>query len=124
MECARCKQTILEGESYNYYGKILCEDCYIQAIEPPRTCDVAAVHAAKTHREMYGQTGTEGLTDQQKNIFEYVKKHNKATKSELSSTFGLSDSELDRQISVLRHCEIIKARKIENEIYIVPFDLE
>ena len=124
MECAHCKQTVPEYDSYNYYGKILCEDCYIQAIEPPRTCDVAAVHAAKTHREMFGQTGTDGLTEQQKDIFEHVKKHNKATKSELISIFGLSASELDRLISVLRHCELIKARKIENEIYIVPFDLE
>ncbi|HYE67015.1 MAG TPA: hypothetical protein VEA58_00300 [Anaerovoracaceae bacterium] len=124
MECARCKVTIPEGDSYNYYGKTLCEDCYIQAIDPPRTCDVAAVHAAKTHREMFGQEGTEGLTEQQKNIVEYVKKHNKATKSELISTFDLSAPELDRLIAVLRHCELIKARKIENEIYIVPFDLE
>ena len=124
MECAQCKQTVPEGESYNYYGKILCEDCYIQAIEPPRTCDVAAVHAAKTHRELFGQTGTEGLTEQQKNIYDYVKKNDKATKPELISTFGLSVSELDRLVSVLRHCELIKARKIENEIYIVPFDLE
>lgn len=124
MECARCNQIVPEDETYNYYGKILCEDCYIQAIEPPRTCDVAAVHAAKTHREMLGQTGTDGLTELQKNIFEYVKKHNKATKPELISSFGLSVPELDRLISVLRHCELIKARKIENEIYIVPFDLE
>lgn len=124
MECARCKQTIPEGDNYNYYGKTLCEDCYIQAIEPPRTCDVAAVHAAKTHREMHGQTGTEGLTELQKNIYDYVKNNNKATKPELISTFGLSASELDRLIPVLRHCELIKARKIENEIYIVPFDLE
>jgi len=124
MECARCKQTVPEGDSYNYYGKILCEDCYIQAIEPPRTCDVAAVHAAKTHREMFGQTGTEGLTEQQKDIVEYVNKQNKATKPELISTFGLSAPELDRLIAVLRHCELIKARKIETEVYIVPFDLE
>lgn len=124
MECARCKQAIPEGESYDRHGKILCEDCYILEIEPPRTCDVAAVHAAKTHREMYGQTGTEGLTEQQKIIFEYVKKHNQATKPELISTFDMSAPELDRLIAVLRHCELIKARKIENEIYIVPFDLE
>ena len=124
MECARCKQTIPEGEACKYCGKILCEDCYIQAIEPLRTCDVAAVHSAKTHRALFGQTGTDGLTEQQKSIFEYVKKQNKVTKSELINTFGLSVLELDKQISVLRHCELIKARKIENEIYIVLFDLE
>lgn len=124
MECARCNQTIPEGESYERYGKTLCEDCYIIAIEPPRTCDVAAVHAAKTHREMLGQTGAEGLTEQQKNIYEYIKKNGKATKPELISTFGMSSAELDRLIAVLRHCELIKARKMEDEVFIVPFDLE
>lgn len=124
MECTRCKQPIPEGESCNYHGKILCEDCYIQAVEPLRTCDVAAVHSAKTHRAMSGQTGTEGLTEQQKNIFEYVKKHGKATKQELIGTFGLSALELDKLVAVLRHCELIKARKIDSEIYIVPFSLE
>ena len=124
MECERCKQPIPEGEACNYCGKVLCEDCYIQAIEPLRTCDVAAVHSAKTHRAMFGQTGTDGLTELQKNIFEHVKKHSKTTKSELISTFDLSVLELDKQISILRHCELIKARKIENEIYIVPFDFE
>jgi predicted HTH transcriptional regulator len=124
MECARCKQLIPEGEECNYNGKVLCEDCYIQAIEPLRTCDVAAVHSAKTHRAMYGQTGTDGLTELQKNIYEYVKKQGKATKPELISTFGLSALELDKQISILRHCELTKARKVENEIYIVLFDLE
>ena len=124
MECERCKQPIAEGEACNYCGKVLCEDCYIQAIEPLRTCDVAAVHSAKTHREMLGQTGTEGLMELQKNIYEYVKKHGKVTKPVLISTFNLSALELDKQISILRHCELIKARKIENEIYIVPFDFE
>jgi predicted HTH transcriptional regulator len=124
MECARCKQPIPNGEECNYYGKVLCEDCYIQAIEPLRTCDVAAVHSAKTHRAMLGQTGTDGLTELQKNIFEYITKQSKVTKAELISTFDLSALALDKQISILRHCELTKARKIENEIYIVPFDFE
>ncbi|MCR4436402.1 MAG: hypothetical protein QHH06_11085 [Clostridiales bacterium] len=124
MECARCKQPIPEGEECNYYGKILCEDCYIEAAEPPKTCDVAAVYSAKKHRALAGQTGTEGLTEQQKNIYEYVKKHGKATKQELLDALGLSPRDMDRQLPILRHCELLKAHKIGQEIYIVPFDFE
>lgn len=124
MECAYCRQTIPEDEECNYLGKVLCEDCYIRAAEPLRTCDVAAVHSAKTHREMAGQTGMDGLTQQQKTICEYVIKHSKATKQELCGEFGIAAYELDKQIAILSHCEILKARKIDNEIYIVPFDFE
>jgi len=123
MECAYCKQTIPEDESCNYWGKILCEDCYIQAVEPHRTCDVAAVHAAKTHRAMSGQTGTDGLTELQKIIYEYVVKNGKATKQQLCINFNLTAMEMDTQMSIFRHCELLKGRKIDDKVYIVPFEL-
>lgn len=122
MNCARCLEPIPEGESYDHYGQTLCEDCYIGAIEPPRTCDVAAVHSAKTHRAMTGQTGTDGLTELQKDIFNYVKNQGKATKAELAKKFKLPEWELDKQFAVLRHCELLKGRKEGNTIYLVPFD--
>ena len=124
MECEYCKQTIPEGESCNYIGKILCEDCYIQAVEPHRTCDVAAVHAATTHRALSGQTGTDGLTDLQKRIYEYVIKIGKATKQELCVIFHLTALEMDVQMSIFRHCELLKGRKIDEVVYVVPFELE
>ena len=124
MECAYCRQTIPEGEECHYSGKILCENCYIRAAEPLRTCDVAAVHSAKTHRQMAGQTGLDGLTDQQKAICEFVARKGKATKEELCHEFGISAYEIDKQIAILRHCEILKGRKLNNGVYVVPYDLE
>lgn len=122
MKCARCQDPVPDGESYDFYGQTLCEDCYIGAIEPPRTCDVAAVHSAKKHRAMAGQTGTEGLTELQKDIYNYIKKQGKVTKPELAAKFKLPEWELDKQFAVLRHCELIKGRKEENKIYLVPFE--
>lgn len=124
MECSRCKQPIPEGESCNFNGKILCEDCYVQAVEPRRTCDVAAVHAAKTHREQSGQTGSEGLTEQQKLIYEYVVAHPQTPKKDLARKLGLSNEIVENHLTTLRHCELIKSRKIGNEIVVVPFDFE
>ncbi len=122
MKCARCQNQIPDGEGYDYYGQVFCEDCYVGAVEPPRTCDVAAVHAAKSARAMAGQTGTEGLTELQKNIYDYVKQHGKATKAELVEKFKLADWELDKQFAVLRHCELLKGRKEGNRIYVIPFE--
>ena len=100
----------------------MCKDCYIAAVAPPKPCDVAAVHSAKAHRAAAGQTGTNGLTQLQKDMYNYIKSKGKATKQEWCEKFILSPLELDRQIAVLRHCEVLKANKIDSVIYIVPFE--
>lgn len=122
MNCAKCKDLIPEGEQYNHDGQVLCEDCYLDAIEPPRTCDVAAVHSAKKTRALAGQTGVEGLTDLQKDIYNFIKEQGKVTKSELLEKFQLSERELEKQFAVLRHCELLKGRKEGNIIYLIPFE--
>lgn len=122
MLCERCGETILEGESYNHRGKTLCEDCYIGALQPPKSCDVAAVHSATKHREIVGQSGTDGLTDLQREIYNALKRQEKLTRKELMQQFRLQEWELEKQIAILRHCELVKARKIEDQIYIVLFD--
>ena len=121
MECTKCNDVIPKGEECNYLGKMVCEDCYILAVSPPKTCDVAAVHSAKKHREAMGQTGTEGLTDLQKDIIAFIKE-NQVTKPEIAQKFNLKQSDLERQFAVLRHCEVLKAKKVDDKIYIVPFD--
>lgn len=39
MQCDRCKNVIEEGEEREHAGRILCEDCYMDALSPARTCD-------------------------------------------------------------------------------------
>lgn len=122
MNCDRCQEIIPEGEVCNYRGQNLCEDCYMGALQPPKSCDVAAVYSAKIHRQATGQTGVEGLTELQKEIYHYLKEQGKATKLELQEKFDLPQWELDKQFAVLRHCELLKARKEGEKIYLVPFD--
>src|SRR5680860_169076 len=113
MNCERCNILIPEGESYSHRGKTYCEDCYIGVLKPPKTCDVAAVHSAKTHREKLGLKGTEGLTNLQKDIYFYIKDHEKAPKQELTDYFKLPVWELENQFAILRHCELVKGQKRE-----------
>lgn len=47
MICEMCKEQIAEGDQCNHLGKILCEDCYVEAIEPPRTCDYSCCSAPR-----------------------------------------------------------------------------
>ncbi|RKO67298.1 hypothetical protein [Desulfofundulus salinus] len=118
MKCARCQEEVLPQDSYDYYGQTLCEDCYIVALQPPKPCDPAAVASAKATRKQLGQTGTDGLTPLQKRIYEYIKAKGKATKEELASTFDLPQWELEKQFAVLRHCELVRATKEGNQIYL------
>lgn len=121
MNCERCGVPLGEEEINYYRGKNLCEDCYIGALQPPKSCDVTAVHIAKKHRELTGQTGTEGLTELQKEIFNFVKIKGKATRQELIDFFKLPDWEIEKQIAILRHCELVKGKKEAGNVFLVPF---
>lgn len=122
MKCSRCEEEIAEGEQYDYFGQTLCEDCYIGAIEPPRTCDVTAVFSAKKSRDMAGQTGTEGLSQLQKEIYDFIQEKGQVTKDDICNKFKLPAWEYDKQFAVLRHCELLKGKKEGNLVYIVPFN--
>ncbi|TYO97351.1 hypothetical protein [Desulfallas thermosapovorans] len=122
MICAKCQEEIPAGEEMQLHGQTLCEDCFIIAVQPPKTCDVAAVHSAVTHRKQLGQTGTEGLTELQKKIYEFVKEKGKVTRPEIARHFDLKDWELERNFTVLRHCELLKGTKVDNTIYITTMN--
>lgn len=119
MICERCKETIPEGDDvFDHYGKKLCEDCYIGAVQPTRSCDPTAVHSATVTRKLLGQTGAEGLTPLQKRIYDHIKENGKILREELMSSFELPPWEMEKQMAVLRHCELIRASKENGKIYV------
>jgi len=122
MICARCGEEIPQGEEMNHMGQSLCEDCYIEAIEPPRTCDVTAVYSAKLARKLAGHEGTDGLTELQKEIYEYVKLNGKVTRENLEKKFQLPKWQLDKQFATLRHCELLRGTKIDGIVYILVME--
>ncbi len=122
VKCARCQVEIAGDDIYPHHGQDLCEDCYIEALQRPKTCDPTATQLAKKHRQATGQRGTEGLLEIQKNIYEYLQRNSKATREELIKEFDLSEEELNKQIAILRHCELVKGRKEKDQVYLVPFD--
>ncbi len=119
MLCERCQQEIPEGEDMNYMGKVLCEDCYVDAVSLPKTCDVAAVYSAKMARKLAGQKGADGLTQLQKEIYEYVKVNGKVTPEALMKKFQLSETQMIREFTSLRHCELLKGTIIDGIRYIM-----
>ncbi|MFZ5595992.1 MAG: hypothetical protein ACOY31_03135 [Bacillota bacterium] len=123
MICDRCKENIPEDDDiFDYYGKKLCEDCYVGAIQPPRSCDPTAVESAKATRAMMGHSGVEGLTPMQKRIYQLIKDKGKIPREELMKSFDLPQWEMEKQFAVLRHCELIRAFKEDGIIYVTTMD--
>jgi len=122
MICARCQEEIPQGEEMNHMGQTLCEDCYVEAIEPPRACDVTAVYSAKLARKQAGHQGTDGLTELQKEIYDYVKVSGKVTPEALAKKFKLAKWQFEKQLATLRHCELLRATMEDGIKYIVIMD--
>ncbi|MFZ3171352.1 MAG: hypothetical protein WA118_05170 [Carboxydocellales bacterium] len=118
MTCDRCKEEIPEGDQFQHMGQVLCEDCYIEAIEPPRTCDVTAVYSAKLHRKMAGQVGTEGLTELQQDIYNFIKTEGPVTHEQIMRKFSLAKWQLEKNFATLRHCELVRGYREKGIIYV------
>lgn len=122
MLCEKCEVEIQDNEVFNYAGQKFCEDCYIEKISIPKTCDPMKVRSAKLTREMLGQKGTEGLLPIQREIYNYLKDQGSATRDEVAEEFDLDQKELEKHFSVLRHCEMVRGFKEGGKIYLTIMD--
>lgn len=121
MECDNCRENIPEDEIYEHQGKVLCEDCYMKALNPVNACDPLAVRSATGIRSNLGLKGEDGLTPLQKEIYEFIKSRDKVTAPEIISSFHINQRDLDRIVATLRHCELVKGKKEGEEVYLVPY---
>ena len=121
MQCDRCGLLLKEGETYDFHGKILCEDCYFYETNPPKACDPMAVSAALSIRKQLGQSGTTGLTELQRQICGVIEQRGKITKEEFLKTINIEPEELERQFAILRHCELIRAFKEGDKVYLTKW---
>jgi hypothetical protein len=86
-----------------------------------QTCDPWAVRSKKIFREEAGLKGTDGLTELQKDIYEFIVSSGGVKKEEIARKFGISLLEAENQFALLRHCELVKGQKRTDGVYIVPF---
>ena len=119
IKCQNCGKTIAEDEVFTTDGKTLCEDCYIDIGHRIRVCDPWGERSKKIFRKSHGLEGTEGLTDLQKEIYEYIQEKGKATKADLMEKLQIPAAELDNQFAILRHCQLLKGKKEGDLVYIV-----
>jgi len=121
VKCEECGEEIAKEDILQYGGKILCEDCYIDEKMTLKACDPMGVRSAKGIEEMTGKSGVESLTEEQREIYEYIKSNHRATKEELANKFDLSEKEIENKFAILRRYELVKGKQINDKIYLVPF---
>ena len=106
MECERCKDAIESGEEREYAGRVLCEDCYMDALSPAKTCDPWAVHSAKSFARAGG--AAPALNPLQTQILEYLLETGGVELRQISERFQVKPADLEREIAALRHMEKIR----------------
>jgi hypothetical protein len=120
--CASCGKEIPGNEYFKESGRAVCEDCYLEGHQRIKFADPLAVRSKKLFRKQHGFEGTEGLTEIQKEIYSFILEEGGATPEKISNLFKLTPQETMNQLAILRHCELLKWRKIGEEMYMVPFD--
>ncbi|GAW94248.1 hypothetical protein [Calderihabitans maritimus] len=120
--CPQCGREVDQDDMYQVNGQEMCDDCALERQNIPKPCDVWAVRIATNTRKSMGMRGTEGLTDRQKAIYEFISSQKGATLEQLKQKFSLTENEIRKEIAVLRHCELARAHKRGNDIYFVPWD--
>ena len=116
MGCARCGTSIAEGEWREHLGRMLCEDCYMDALSPAKTCDPWAVHSAKN----LGRTLAGGfeLTEVQQRILAVLEETGGISPEQLAERLRLTPADLERHVAALRHMEKVRGELREGRKYI------
>ncbi|MFH1651724.1 MAG: hypothetical protein ABID87_06465 [Chloroflexota bacterium] len=120
MNCSRCGQQVPESQGHAYEGRLLCDDCLMEVGLHPHECEPWATFLAA--RERRGLQGTQGLTDPQRQVYEFIKTMGKTTRDAVKTHFKFSEAELDAQLSTLMHAELVKERGEGGELHLVTIN--
>ncbi len=112
-----CRAEIEDGEEREFHGLFLCDDCYMDALSPARTCDPWAVRSAGLAKE-HGDTTEHGGGLQQK-IIDLIKKSGGLSQTELAEKLSVRPGDIEREIAALRHMEKIRAAMQDGKKVIV-----
>lgn len=117
MKCDRCGDEIPNKEENAHHSRTLCEDCFMDALSPARTCDPWAVRSAG----ITADSGSPDLTITQKSILAILKETGGTGLTELGEKLNLKVTDLDREIAALRHMEKIRGTLKDGKKIFLPW---
>jgi hypothetical protein len=121
LKCEGCGVELEENQVNHYQGKVLCEDCTFDLMSPPKVCDPTAVSSTLMVRKQLGQSGTDGLSELQKRIYNMVAERGRISHEALLQELNLAPQVFEREFAVLRHCELLRGFKENGILYFVKY---
>lgn len=117
MKCETCNAEIQSGDEIDRFGKIICEDCYMDALSPTRMCSPWETHSAKSFIERHGAMEP---TEKQKHILRILKGNGILEPEALFDQLRkqLTPAECERELAALLRMELIKIEKDQDKINI------
>ncbi len=121
MKCEQCNADIEQGDEREHLGRVLCEDCYMDALSPLRTCDPWAVHSAKSFEAHTGAAAA--MTPLQKEILGILKETGGVEPAVLLERLDnkLTQAQLEREFATLRHMEKARGEKRGDKVFLRPW---
>jgi hypothetical protein len=105
MECEKCRDQIEPGDEREMHGRILCEDCYMDALSPARACNPWTVYTAKSLSNKEG-----AVSETQAKILAILKETGGVEPNVLADMIQVKLTDLEREIAALRHMEKVRAK--------------
>ena len=119
MQCDQCQADVDKTEIYVYEKMNLCEDCYLDKIAKPKTCDPWAVFQAK-------QTAGEDpeLNELQQKIIDCIQENWPLTEEQICEHLDIDSDTFRTNFSILRHMELARGCKVNGQVCFAPFNAE
>lgn len=114
MNCDRCGTSVGEQDAHEHHGQTLCDDCYMDALSPARSCDPWAVYSAK-RLESSGSQGLE-LNNTQKRIVEFLMEVGEAEPETIWRQLEIDPDTFKRETAALRHMERTRGRLKDGKV--------
>ncbi len=122
MNCDKCQTQIPESESHDHCGHTLCDDWYMDALSPARSCDPWAIHSAK-RLEAAGSQGLQ-LNEIQSRIIDFLRNAVEAEPADMWKDLQVSEDTFKRETAALRHMEKIRGRLKDGRVVLRLWETE
>ncbi len=117
MQCDRCNQSIKKEELHKHNGSLLCEECYMDALSPARSCDPWARNSAKNFVRETGSIAA--INETQARILGLLKRNNGGMEiSVMAEALEIAMFDLKREIATLHHLEKVRSGTRDGKVLI------
>ncbi len=120
MKCSRCGRKITPERSYVHRDRVICEDCLMDIGLPVGGCDPWATYVDTRERRRRGLGDPGVLTDEERQVYEFVKARGRAVREEIMAELSLSESDLKAKLIPLVHSELLRERSEGDRMYLIP----